>query len=106
VIGRDHLERSVTKTFRFALCNSDSQLIFCSRRVDTEDGSLFFLSLDSWEAAGYVLLVTGVFCGQLFRDLFSVSFVRGRLPSNRHGGYVTGWKSGNCLLRLFSFCVT
>jgi len=90
-IGRDRLGRSITKTFRLALCGSDSCFWFSSSRLGRWQSYLFSRLLINGRRQGYVLLVTGVFCGQLFRDLFSLSFVYNRLPSD-HVGYVTGWK--------------
>ena len=126
-ISRDRLGRSVTKTFRLVLCGSDSQLIFGSRQVDSEEEQLFYfyltlvkwkrinravfsflLSLDSWEAAGYILLLTGVFCGQLFRDLFCVLCLRPLAQRSswwvRDGVEVRVRRREDCLLRLFGFC--
>jgi len=55
----------------------------------------FFLFSRLWIAGRrpwYMLLLTGVYRGQVLDLFLCPSWYYGRLPSDRHGGYVTGWK--------------
>jgi hypothetical protein len=99
VTGHNLLGEALLRPFFWSCGGRDSGSSFLVLLgVDSEEGSFLFSPVSGYLTGGhgYIFLLTVVFCGQLFWDLFSVCFVL-RPPARRsHGKYVTrgGEESG------------
>ena len=109
MIGHNQLREALLRRFFWSCGGWDSGSSFLVLLgVDSEEDSLLFSPVYGYlaDGHGYVFLLNGVFCGQLFWDLFSVSFVL-RPPAQRSSRHVTGevrvGGRGYCLLRLCIF---